>query len=143
MTAIREQIFDWITGQLAAIAGVQLVERMPSGDPDVFPALEIYDGSQRTAEVEVGSTRYILTVRVEGYVEGGDGADAHAAINELHAAVVAALMSAPPIGGLAEDIEEGDARFTVAELASRKRLGFSAAFSIQFATAFGDPSQPA
>lgn len=143
MTAVREHIFDWIAGELGAIPGVQLVERMPSGDPDRFPTIEIYDGAQRVAEVEVGSTRYILTVRIEGYVDGGDGAAAHAAINELHAAVVAAMMAEPPIGGLAEDVAEGDARFTVAELAARKRLGFSAAFDIQFATAFGDPSQPA
>lgn len=141
MTAAREQIFAAADELLAAIEGVEGYEREPSGDPDVFPALALYDGGERPQEGEVGASRKALMITVHGYVEGGAGALAHATLNELHAKVVRAVMSlAELFEGQIETIDEGDLRVSVAELASARRFGFAQDFEIQFATPRGDPS---
>ncbi len=139
MTAAREEIFAALDVLLAAVDGVQRYEREPSGDPDVFPALALYDAGDRPKDGEVGIDQKTLAITVQGYVEGGAGAVAHAAMNELHAAVVRAVMSiTAPIR--AEAIEVRDLRVSVAGLASSRRFGFAQDFDIEFATLRGDPS---
>jgi hypothetical protein len=140
VTAIREQILAILDTRLAALPGLAEYERMASGDPAAFPALILNDNGQSIRETEAGATRYALDLMIEGYVEGGTGASASAALNELHAAVVAAVMSEPPIGGLAEVIEEGALRVDVATLGGARRLGFALDLTIQFATRRGDPA---
>jgi len=143
MTAIREQIYALIEQRLRDIDGVNEVERMPSGDPDKFPALHIFDADQDPFAAEAHSTRYAMTVGIEGFISGGSGGVAHAALSDLYAKVVAALMTEPPLGGLAETIDEGAFRPRVKELASKRRLTFELDFQITFPTARGDPAQSA
>jgi hypothetical protein len=141
MTAAREQIFAAIDARLTAVDGVEYYQREPTGDPDIFPALALYDGGQGPVDGEVGNDQIALTVTVQGYAEGGAGAAAHAALNELHADVVSALMTLPAIDGLVETVEVKGLRISVALLASARRLAFAQDFEIQFATPWGDPSQ--
>jgi hypothetical protein len=145
MSAVREQIFAAIEDRLRGIASpvVAEVERLPSADPVSFPALHIFDGGHRIVDMEAGTTRYTLTVPIEGYVEQSSGVAAHAALNALYAAVVAAVMPDPPLDGLAETIDEQDFRTAIAPLASIDRLGFAVDFEITFATRRGDPAQAA
>jgi hypothetical protein len=140
VTAIREQILAVVDTRLAAFPGLGEYERNPSGDPASFPALAAHDHGQRTVETEAGATRYALTLVVEGYVQGGTGAAASAALNELYAFVVGTLMTEVPMGGLAETIEEGELRIAVATLAGERRLGFTLEFTITFPTRRGDAS---
>lgn len=141
MTAIREQILSWAFDALRALPGVAECERMPSGDPSRFPSLALIDNGQSVETAEAGTTRYTLELMIEGYVQGGNGDTAHAELNELHAAVIAALMVEPPFGGLAESVEEGDLRVSAASFASQRRLAFLQTLSIQFSTRRGDPAQ--
>lgn len=141
MTAIREQILAWIKAQHVALASQPEVERDPSGDPGRYPHYGIVDRGQTVIEGEAGRIRYELTVHIEGYVEGGEGDAAAAARNELYAASIGIMMADPPIGALAEIVEEGRLTCATAELASRRRLGFVAEFTIQYATRRGDPAQ--
>jgi hypothetical protein len=140
--AAREQLLAIVDARLAAVEGVASYEAEPSGDPAEFPALASFDGGQQpTDDTEAGATRYVMGLTVEGYVEGGGGAPARAARSLLHARVVAALMTEPPLGGLAESIEEaGELRLDTAELASKRRLAFAQDFAIQFSTVRGDPA---
>lgn len=138
----REQIFAVVDARLAAVTGVLEYERQPTGDPAKFPALHCYDGGERLTEAESYATRKALFLTVEGFVQGASGAAAHAALNTLHANVVKALLTEPPLGGIVELIEEaGDLRIDVAELASQRRLGFAQDFRVEFATVRGDPTQ--
>lgn len=134
----RGLIFAEVETRLAAIAGVASVERMPSGDPDAFPALVIDDGGQSIEDAEAATTRYRLRLTIEGYVVGGEGAAAHDALSDLYADVIAVLMTEPPLGGLAETISEGDMRPAVTELADRRRLAFALDIDITFPTPRGN-----
>jgi hypothetical protein len=93
VTAIRELIFAEIESRLTAIDDVAEVERMPSGDPAKFPALHIFDAPQDPIDGEPQASRYGLTAIIEGYVSGGSGAIAHAALNDLYSRVVTALST--------------------------------------------------
>lgn len=134
----RETIFAAIEAALAG-TGATEIERMPSSDPASFPALHIMDDGQAQTEGEAGSTRYALSLSVEGYVEGSGGSAMHTALNALYAATVAAIMGLIPTVAEIEDIEEGDLRTAVAPLASGRRLAFSQDFIITFATRRGQP----
>ncbi|MCK0531453.1 hypothetical protein [Sphingobium agri] len=140
---MRETIFAEIERRLNDIAGIQLVERMPSGDPDAFPCLSIFDGNQEVVEEGSAHTRHSLTVMLEGFVEGASGANVHAALSALYADAVVALITEPPLGGLAETISEAGMRVSVAELASKRRLGFGLDIQIEFSTQRGNPAMPA
>ena len=141
MTAIREQILAWIAAAHVALPSQPEVERDPSADPTRYPSYGIVDGGQEPIEREAGTVRYELTVKIEGYVEGGSGTEACAARNALYADTVAIMMAEPPINGLAELVEEGRLVCDTAELASKRRLGFLVDFTIQYATRRGDPAQ--
>lgn len=134
---IRGAIVDEIEQRLRGIFGVASVEVMPSGDPDAFPALVVLDGGQQPSETETFAARKDLAITVEGYVSGGGGRDAYAALNALIGDVVAALITEPPLSGLCETIDEGALRIDVAELASQRRLGFALDIPITFATPRG------
>jgi hypothetical protein len=137
----REQLLSAVDTILGAIDGVEEYEAEAIADPGAFPALASYDQGQREIEREAGSTRYELSFRVEGYVEGGSGVSARAELNGLHARTVKALTSDPTLGGLAELIEEtGELRRDIAELASKRRQGFAQDFIIQYSTPRGDPT---
>ncbi|HEV7658830.1 MAG TPA: hypothetical protein VGO55_03190 [Allosphingosinicella sp.] len=148
MTSPLTAIFARIDTRLAAIEGVQSYQRMPSGDPDRFPAIEAYDnGDEPVPDPEVGVTRLGLMLTVAGYVETG-GAIAHDALIALHAAAVQVLCgdegSDLGLPGMVELIEiVGRRRVDIAELAKKRRLGFEQDFLIQYSTVRGDPSQPA
>ena len=124
-------------------------EREPSGDPDVFPALEVYDhGDELLPDQETGATRMELTFTVAGMVVGGSGSAAHDAMLALYGKAVTALCgdAGSNLGGVpgVELIElVGRRRVDVAELASQRRLGFEQDFRVQYSTVRGDPSQPA
>lgn len=133
MTAKRLAIFDLVETRARALAGVAEVLRLATGDPSRFPALFLEDnGQQADSETEPGVTRYSLGLTIEGYVEGDGGAEAHAALNSLYMQVVAMMLAADLLGGLAEEVTEGDLRIASASLTSAMRLGFALDFNVQF-----------
>lgn len=142
MPTVREQVMAAVMTALGEL-GVAELELMPSADPVVFPALHVFDGGQDASPSEPAATRYELALTLEGYMEQAGGAAAYATLNALYAAAVAALMAEPPLGGLAETIDEGGLRISVAPLASRPRLGFSLDMTITFPARRDDPAQPA
>ena len=113
------------------------------GDPEVFPSAAIYETGWTVVEREAGLTRRLLTVTVEGYVQRGDGAQASGSRNAFHAACVREIMSDDTLGGLVEEIDDGDLRKDAATLAEARRLMFAQDFAIQFLTLRVDPAQPA
>lgn len=142
MTAL-EQIFAALDGRLQAVTGLQEYERMPTGDPNRFPALHLFDGGDESTEQEAAATRLSLAVTVEGYVEGASGGAAHDALNALHAKAVAALCNdaGSNLGGLVGNIEiAGRRRVDTPQLGEVRRLGFAQDFTITYATARGDPA---
>lgn len=134
MSGAREAIFAEIEARLRAARPDAEVERMPSGDPSAFPAYGIIDRGHGPTEHEAGTTRYQLDVTIDGYVESAGGSAAHAEMNALYEDAKAALITEPPLGGLAESIDEGDFTADVAALASQRRIGFQADFTIIFST---------
>ena len=143
MTAVREQIFAEVERRLKALDGVAEVERMPSGDPDQFPALHIFDAGQRPGQSDVADSRYDMSFTIHGYIDQAGGAAAHTALNDLYAATVAELMPEPPLGSLVETIDEGPMQVEVATRASERRLVFIVDFFVTFPTQRGNPAQPA
>lgn len=141
MTAQRERIFGELATRLQAIAGLGEFQRMPSGEPARFPALFLFDGGHQPAQggEESGTQRQALSIGIDGYVAGGGGADAHAAINALYAAVIEALFPEPVLGGLANEITEDGFTVTVAERASVRRLAFELQLTVHYATRRGMP----
>jgi hypothetical protein len=137
-------IFDELDARLGAVEGVESYERMPSGDPARFDALELYDGGEEAIEGEASTTRLALEIVVQGYVEDFGGTATHDRMADLHARVVSALCgdAGTNLGGLVENIEiSGSRRVDVPELAKKRRLGFAQDFTIIYATPRGDPSQ--
>lgn len=135
---VRDTILGAIVAALAPLAPE--VELEPAGDPIDFPALGITDSGHRVLEREVDITRRVMTVTIDGFVEGEGGAAPTAARNRLHAAVVAALLADETLGGTVELIEDADARLFAAQLSSKRRLGFAQDFDVQFITARADPA---
>lgn len=144
MTAIRELIAAELDARLQAIADARggEYERDPSGDPTVWPAISLDDEGQDPSEEEADVTRYEMAVSIEVYAQGSSGQVVSQELNELHAEIVAAIMlpGQPPIGGLAERIEEGPLRRFTAAIASKPRKGFRLKFIITFTTRRGDPA---
>lgn len=137
MTAVRELIFAGIETALDGAA--EEVERMPSGDPSAWPALHIFDDGDRLVEGETSTDRWDLSLGIDGYVEGGSGAEAHAAINALYATVIERLYADHVLAGLVTEIQAEGVRFLVAERASKRRLAFSLDLTINYATRRGRP----
>ena len=139
MIAVREQIFGAVEQLLATVPTVLEVERMPSGDPAKFNALHLFDEGDQLVDGEAGTSRWALNLGIDGYVQGGSGAEAHAALNQLAAGVVEVLFAEPVLGGLASEIELERMTVTVAERASARRLAFSMDLIIHYATRRGMP----
>lgn len=135
---VRDMILAAIEAALLDLATEVEVE--PAGDPMDFPALGITDGGHRVIEHEADITRYMMTVTIDGFVEGGGGKAPTAARNTLAANVVAAVMADETLGGTVELIEDADFRPFTATLSTQRRLGFAQDFDIQFTTARGNPA---
>lgn len=140
---VRGDVVAAAVAAWAALDGVAEVELMPSGDPAAFPALQIFDLGHRIEDGEAGSTRYALTLGIDGYIEASEGPDALAELNDLYAATVKAVMGEPPLGGLVESVDEGDLRISVAPLADTRRLAFSLDMTFRFSARRDDPAEPA
>lgn len=138
MVAVREVILQRVVTLLSGTSAQQ-IEEEPSGDPSRFPALQIYDLGHDPVTGEAGTERFILSLGIDGFVEGGTGASARADRTALYAEVVEALFAEGAFDGLAEEIEQGKLANSVADLASKRRLGFSLDIMIHFATARGAP----
>lgn len=139
--SVRESIFAAIEAALAGLADE--VERMPSGDPSptVNNAVHIFDGGQQLDDAESGTTRWALTVGIDGYVrDAAGGGSAHAALNTLHSNVVQAIFAAAPIAGVTDEIEEGALSVVVAPRADARFLAFSFDLTIFYAHQRGDPA---
>ncbi|MDX3885988.1 MAG: hypothetical protein QHC65_16310 [Sphingomonas sp.] len=121
------------------IPGVS-VERSPPGDPDIFPAIAIDDGGHRILDREAGSTWFDLTVILTGYLEGDPDAAPeaiHSSMHDLYEAIRGALITEPPLDGLATTIDEGDMAVNIAALASHRRLSFELQMLVEFSTPRG------
>ena len=146
---IRQIVVDRVIERLRTIAGVHVVEDMPSGDIDDnrLPALAVYDLGQRpTGNHSYPAQEFAHTVNVEGYVSargGGSngGAAARCAANALYGDVVRALMADPSLAGAAQSIEEGELAFDIARLANRRSLGFVLRLNIVSHAYLTDPSK--
>ncbi len=141
MTAVRTLIQDEVSRCLQTGCAAAEVELMPSGDPSRFPALQIFDEGDQPDEGEAGTSRWIMTLGIDGYVEGGVGSEALGALNELYADVVEALFAEPVLGGIATEIEITGFKPTVAERASARRMAFSSSLQIYYATRRGRPRE--
>lgn len=139
----RASIVAAVAARLSEIAGVT-VELMPAGEPDRFPALQIYDSGHVATETSALATRYLLAIDIDGYVtrSGGaaSGAAAHDAANDLYAATVAALMRDPSLGGLAVVIDEKGFTLDVIELAELRAVKFTLSIEVEFV---GNTNNPA
>jgi hypothetical protein len=135
---------DPIVAQITAYAAEQLrgvplitdpaaVEVEPASDPSFFPGYGIMVTGARPLEREAGLTRWELYLTVDGFVELGDGSEGSANRAALHAGAVAALMADDRFGGLIEEIDAQEFRYSTATLSSVRRLGFAQDFAIQFA----------
>ncbi len=142
MTAIRTLICRWLDGRIGALPMVAEYVRDPAGDPTQFAHVSVTDNGHRTIDTESGATHYALDLSVEGYVEGSSGPEVSDELNELHAAVITAIMDPgnPPIDGLAETIVEGDLTRSTAFLAEASRMGFRQEMTITFSTRRGNPA---
>lgn len=143
MSSIRAQAIADMEQRLGTVEGVAEVQVMPSGDPIDFPALHLFDDGHDPENSDAGGTRNAATPRVEGYIEEAGGAAAYAALDALYVATVKALITDPPLSGLAETIDEGSVRIFTAELASARRLSFALDLPITFSHRRGDPAQAA
>lgn len=141
-------VIDGITSAIVAVLGPvlsypgALVELEPVGDPDVFPALAVLVGNGEPLEREQALIRWEMVVTIEGYAERGDGKVASAERAALHAASIAALMADDQLGGRVENIDPAGWRYFTADLASKRRLGFSQDFAVQFTTSRTNPALP-
>lgn len=143
MSAVRARILAEIEARLKTIPAIAEVEIMPSGDPIDFPALHIFDDGHAIRNGEAGLTGYDIVPELVGYVEGSSGKEAHLELTNLYATAVALLTPDPPLGGLAQSIDEGDMRILVAPLEKGGRLAFTLGLPITFFTRRGDPAQAA
>ena len=144
MTAsIRSTILSAVAGVFAAgVGGVPAdqVFRGRARPVGVFPALcwqaTDDDGADNSS---TGLDRYILTLEVEGFVEGATDAAADEAAEALDAAVAHALLANVNLGG-ADDIRAGSASFQPDRLEAKGcNATFSRSFEIEFFTRSGDP----
>jgi hypothetical protein len=133
MIAKLEAIHAEFERRLRGIASANEVTSLATGDPSEFPALNVLEiGWDPDVTTEPGVTRYTLTMAVEGYVRGSDGGTARQDRNALYLAVVEAIIDEPPLGGLAEELNEGPTRPVTATLSNEERMGFVTQFIVTF-----------
>ena len=132
--SLRGQIFAAIeTILVAACPDEAHVEFMPSGDAQEGIEVAIMDGPMRRITGETGSVRREFSFTVHGSLTGvGGGVPVHAALNDLHATVVDALLDDPTLGGLVDLLEDGDSNFDVIPIADMRGIFFTQDFIVQF-----------
>lgn len=140
---VLDHILYRITLAASTVVGGNAVSLEPNGDSDIFPALDVYDDGDTVITEEASVTRRRLAIRIEGFVQRGDGTEATAERNALHAGTVRAVMADETLGGLVEVISAGDRRTGSAILAEHRRLMFGQDFAIDYATDRYDPALPA
>ena len=99
-----------------------------------YPALILLEGSQRTDNSLSGRTTYTATVIVEGYVQAATPADLGAAINDLYANTVLRALGDQTLGGLSNDIREGELEINIDAEGSKPMAAFSLSFEIDYWT---------
>jgi hypothetical protein len=140
---VLDEIIYRVALAAAGVVGEDAVAIEPDGDPDIFPALEVYDNGDVVLEQESAVTRRRLTLTIEGFAQRGDGNEATAERNALHANTVRAIMADETLGGIVEVIDPGDRRTGTATLSEHRRLMFGQDFAIDYATGRYDPAKPA
>lgn len=136
---VRLSILEKVAERLRDITTAQEVQLMPSGEPERFDALHIFDEGQSPVEGEVGTSRFAMSIGIDGYVSGGTGTDAAAALNSLYADTIEALFTEPVLDGLATEIAESGLKIMVVQRASARRLSFDLSLTVFYATQRGSP----
>ena len=142
---VRDRILAAIEERATLLADE--FEMEPSGDPSRFPSLAAFDGGHMVIDRDGMITRRVMTLTIEGYVQGADGWQPTRERNALHAALVAALVgeqgdhNPSTLGGIVEMIEDTDLRMATAVMASQRRLMFAQDFEITFVTNRIDPAR--
>jgi hypothetical protein len=146
---IRERIIAAVGARLAAIPGLAAIELLPMAQPSEFPSLSIDDLGHQIVESDATHTTYTLNLQLLGQVQGSPGplagADAHAKVNDLYAAVVRALLAAPDrlgevTGEVVQTIDEGALGIDIAALAQDRMISFTLDIAIQFINRSHDPN---
>lgn len=142
MDAVRYGIIAAVAAALTATA-TDSVEVMPSGDPPptADTALQLFDGGHRVTDAESGTTGYMLTIGVDGYVRDGEGLGTLQSLNALYALVIRTVFANAAVRAVTEQIDEGDmSPPMVAERADRRWLAFSLDLHFHFMAQRGDPA---
>ena len=97
-TPLREAAIAAIVAQLAAVLPTVPVERNRRAPPDLtaetLPRLAVLDGDHQVQDSDaVGTVLYRVQVLVLGHVTAATDATLGAALNDLHASVVAAICN--------------------------------------------------
>jgi len=145
-TSVREQIlaafYTVISTDLpVAISGCGVERNRSRPVPESSNAyILLFDGPQFIISDETCTTRYSLSVDVEGYVRAATDALLGPAINNLYAETVYSALSDYTLGGLSIDVQEGDLQDVyIDDEASTPTGAFAMTFTIQYSTAGGDP----
>jgi hypothetical protein len=161
-TSIREQALAAFKSQLDAVTGMASITRDDYGQtaPGSLPALIMVDGGQsrtialgndsgqsgaagsdRDGEV-FGQETYTARVAVYGYVDAADSTALGAAISDLYAKVVQAVLADPYLDGSAQYLREAADSLSDPEINLEGVLPtavFAIHFEIEFVTKSGDP----
>ncbi len=130
--SVREQIMAAFAEQL----GKKEVPIFRNRDSAVqnYPALILLEGSQRTDNSISGRTGYTATVIVEGYVQAKSADTLGEEINALYANTVKYVLDNQTLGGLCNDIREGELEINIDAEGSKPMAAFSLSFEIDYWT---------
>ncbi|MBI4184916.1 MAG: hypothetical protein HY521_13075 [Proteobacteria bacterium] len=141
----RERVVLALQAALEGNAGIPglAVERdrdTPVTDGDL-PRLVIYEGAESGAADFTGEDGYALAINIEGYAGGGDAAAAASAAATLRAEADRAVLADVTLGGTARGVSlaEEPAPVRLGLEAVRPAKGFVRSFTVEYATAEGDP----
>jgi hypothetical protein len=142
MTAVREQCLSAVRTRLATIPGATVYRnRLDPIAPGAMPAVNLFDGGHNLKATLSGHDEYELRCDVEMYVTAANDAALGAAFSALYSQVVAAVMEDVALGGVAQQILEGD--MTDPEFSlddpSPPLMAASLRFEIEYWTEEGDP----
>jgi hypothetical protein len=150
--AIREQVIRAFAALLATLTDEHgdavTVERGRDAPVSAFPCLIINSGNERGEERSYGQQDLTMTVEVYGYVqqaaEEGDvdaaGADFEAAVNDLYARTVQAVLTEPrTLGGIAIDMRFVSMTPEIAMDAATNSGSFTVVFEVDYWTSSSNP----
>jgi hypothetical protein len=150
--AIREQVVRAFAALLSSIedehGDAVTVERGRDTPASEFPCLVIAAGSEQGREESYGQQDLTMTVEVYGYVQQaaqeGDvdaaGADFEAAVNDLYARTVQAVMTEPrTLGGIAVDMRFVSMTPEIAMDAATNSGSFTVVFEVDYWTSSSNP----